>query len=135
MIDQQERADAYYKNMVAMMFFARCALSVAVQKFGDESIEAAGARARLRGILSTVESIEAGEYYETCGACGKPLLDGQQSITYEDIGRTHALCGDPMASTSESDPVSIEYDSGFRPARCSEEISLAKAALREPEAA
>lgn len=132
MVDQQERADAYYRNLVAMIWGARCEYRGAVADHGRDSIEAATVANRLRGMLNTVESVEAGDYHTNCEACGKPLLDGQQTVYYDDAGFIHANCDSPSEPSADDMP-SREYDSGLRPEQCAVEIAKAKAALAESE--
>jgi hypothetical protein len=127
MADQQERADAYYRNLVAMLFGARCELLSAVEKHGRNSMKAAIASNRVRSLLNTITAVEAGEYHSNCEGCGKPLLDGQQVIYYDDAGSVHANCDDPDEVSKV--PPSHEYDSGFKPDQCEQEIKLAREAL------
>lgn len=128
-IDQKERADAYYRNMVAMIFGARCELQAANEKHGADTMPAAEARNRLRALLNTVEGVERGEYHLICEACGKPMLDGHQAIHYEDAGDIHADCEYPTFASD--DPPSHEFDSGFQPEQCAVELERAKALLAE----
>lgn len=127
MVDQQERADAYYRNMVAMIWGARCEYLAAIRDHGRDSMEAATVGNRLSSLLNTVEAVEAGGYHVNCEACGKPLLDGQQTVYYDDAGSIHANCDDPSAAST--DPESHAYDSGFTPEQCAAELAKARAVL------
>lgn len=124
MVNQQERADAYYRNMVAIIWSTRCEYHAAIKDHGRDSMEVARVGNRLRSLLNTVE---AGDYHVNCEACGKPLLDGQRTVYYDDAGSIHANCDDP--SQASTDPQSHAYDSGFTPEQCSAEIEKARAAL------
>jgi hypothetical protein len=128
MVNQQERADAYYRNIVAMIWSTRCDHAAAVRDHGRDSREAATVGNRLRSLLATVESVEAGDYHCNCEACGKPLLDGQFAIYYDDAGEVHADCSDPSRAYEDLEGVHA-YDSGFTPAQCAAELEKAKAAL------
>lgn len=131
-IDQKERADAYYRNMVAMIFGARCEYRAHADVHGHDGIDAAQLRDRLRVLVSTVEEIECGKYHDVCDACGKPLLDGQQCIYYcEDAVTTHADCSDPQRVIAA--PQSSPYDSMYSPEECAAEIAKAKAVLAEAD--
>jgi hypothetical protein len=132
MVDQQERADAYYRNIVAMIWSTCCEHDAAVRDHGRDSMEAATVGNRLRSLLSTVESVEAGDYHVNCEACGKPLLDGHQVVYYDDAGSIHANCDDPRQPSTDELP-SHAYDSGFTPEQCAAEIEKARAALAEVE--
>lgn len=123
-VDQQARADAYHRNLVAMLFGARCEAGGA--KGLDES-KSAFARLRMRSILNTIESVERGEYREPCEGCGKPLLDGQWVVYYDDAGSIHADCDFPERSSGG--PGAHQYESGFTPDECAAEIAKCKALL------
>lgn len=125
----RERADAYYRNIVARIWSARCEYLAAVKSHGPGSMEAATVGNRLRGLLNTVDAVEAGDYHSACEACGKPLLDGQQTVYYDDAGSIHANCENPAEPSD--DPPSYEYDSGFSPEQCAAEIDRARAALAD----
>lgn len=130
-IDQKERADAYFRNLVAMIWATRCELSAHIEKHGDD-VDAAMIRNRLRSLVSTVESVEASDYYVNCEACGKPLLDGQMVIYYDDAGSVHADCDDPSKADEDQQGVHA-YESGFSDDQCAAEIAKAKAPLAEGE--
>lgn len=123
-INQQGRADAYHRNMIALIFMARAEYFDCVKRDG-ETIEAAMIRIRLHGLVTAVEQIEAGNYHTNCEACGRPLLDGQQVIYFDDAGDVHVDCEDPNVG----DLNSHAYDSGYRPGECVRELELAKVLL------
>ena len=130
-IDQKERADAYYRNVIALIFYARVELYARLRDHGDD-VEAAAIRHRLRGLVAIVDQTEAAEYHDKCEACDKPLIDGQQVIYYaEDAVTTHADCDNPFRVMSQPD--SHMYDSGYSPAECVAELEKAKAALADAE--
>lgn len=125
LVDLRERADAYYRNLVALIFGARCEYTAYANKNGHDDVEAAMLRQRLRTLLAIVIDVERGEYHQNCEACAKPLIDGHRVVYYDDAGDIHANCGQP----TEAMPGSHEYDSGYKPDQCAAEIEKAKAVL------
>ena len=125
---QQRRADAYYQNMVALIFGERCRMKAATEKYGPLSSEAADARFRLYTLLITVESVERGEFDEVCETCGEPLKEGQQVVHYsEDCVTVHGDCSNPARAVEHSRP----FEEFYTPQLCAEEVAKARAVYNE----
>ena len=128
--NQQDRADAYYREMIAMLAAEMARYSAHSSKNGHDDLVAADHRQRIRTLFGTINLIEGGQYHHTsCEACGKPLINGQQVVTYDDVGEVHADCDYPTFASD--DPPSHEFDDCFGPDRCAEILTQAQALLAD----
>ena len=129
-IDQRERADSYHREMIAMLAGETARYTSYAAKNGHDDLVAADHRQRVRTLLATITTIEAGQFHHSsCEACGKPLVNGQQVISYGDVGEVHADCDYPQFASE--DPPSHEFDDSFGPDRCRAILDRAQALLAE----
>jgi len=75
--------------------------------------------------LYALRDADAKEWHLTCEGCGKPLLNRQRYMPFEDANGVHVDCDNPASAAEEEG--SLIWDDGFSESDVARIIARAKA--------
>lgn len=89
-----EEEKKFWRRDAAARLFGYLATRKVAAACGDTKTCEAQDLFYIKPTLAAIDEADAKEWHPACGACGKPILQGQLVRRYDDVGDVHADCGD-----------------------------------------